>query len=144
MRAYLSGPMSGLPNFNHKTFNRATMLLRTSGMWDEIFNPAEQDRELFPPDEYAGEWETENGEASLRVKRIAMRHDLQWICNHAEAIILLPEWEHSAGAQTELSLAHHYLGLPAFLYRGHGGVISVNVDYGVPMILSAPVNISHV
>lgn len=88
-RAYLAGPMRGLPQFNFPAFDHAAARLRSEG-W-VIFNPAERDREEgFNP---------ENGDG-LRTHEHYMRHDIAAILK-CDYIILLPGWKNSVGARQE-------------------------------------------
>lgn len=87
MRLYLSGPMTGKPEFNHAEFNKAAAILREAG--HEVFNPAE----------------TNFGRPLKAVThREALAVDLLWICQHAEGIALLEGWEQSRGAQAEVAV----------------------------------------
>lgn len=110
MKVYLSGPMSGIKDFNFPAFNAAAAYLRSHG--HEVFNPAEKDLER-DGDVYIKN-ETGNiieAEAKGFDRRIAIRDDLNYIIDHAEAIALLPGWEASKGANAELWLAR-FLDLP--------------------------------
>ena len=88
MKIYLAGPMSGRPNHNFPSFNTAADQLRAAG--HEVFNPAEVDHGK-PPENVA--------------YREALAIDLTRICEHADAIALLPGWRDSRGVQAELALA---------------------------------------
>lgn len=105
MKIYLSGPMRGIKDFNFPAFDSAAKYLRSHG--HEVFNPAEKDREHDP---LGKTWKSEDGNIEVAEKvgfdrRKAIRADLAYIIDHAEAIALLPGWEASKGAQTELWLS---------------------------------------
>ena len=114
MRAYLCGPMSHLPQFNIPAFDAAAKHLRAQGI--SIVSPAELDGPEFrkaclasvdgelPQIEQGGTW----GELLARdVKLIA---DEQ-----IEAIVVLPGWEHSRGANLE-TFVGRLCGLPVLRY----------------------------
>ncbi len=82
MRVYIAGPMTGIADFNKPMFDAAAHMLRRQG--HEVFNPADEDADI--------------------VYRDAMKKDTNWICDEAEAIYMLPGWEHSPGAFTEWAL----------------------------------------
>ena len=88
---YLSGPMTGHPNYNYSTFNRWADDLRTEG--HKVFNPAE----AF------------NGDQSLTWSEY-MRHDIQQILQ-ADEVRVLPQWQCSTGATLEVALAYG-IGIP--------------------------------
>lgn len=120
MKVYLAGPMTGYEFFNFPAFDRYKHELTQRGM--EVFSPADNDRTLLgkPPGwlpsdaHHDGEWRrwTIPGAPTLR-QMLGM--DLAWICEHAEAIVMMPGWEKSSGASTEhkvavaLGLRIHYL-----------------------------------
>ncbi len=104
MRVYLAGPMSGIPYFNYPTFNSAAKALRAAG--HIVFNPAEHDvqthgKDISNPDGCEKQAAAEHGFD----RRAALKADLAWICDHAEAIALLPGWRRSLGATAEHALA---------------------------------------
>lgn len=104
MRIYLAGPMTGIPHFNYPAFNSASAALRFEG--HEVFSPAEHDIAMFGKD-----ISNPDGCAVTAAKdhgfdrRAALKADLAWICDNAEAIALLPGWENSSGAKAERALA---------------------------------------
>lgn len=103
-RIYLAGPMTGIPHFNYPAFNAAAGALRSVG--HVVFNPAEHDAELFGrdisnPTGCAVQAASEHGFD----RRAALKADLSWICDNAEAIVLLPGWQRSSGANAERALA---------------------------------------
>jgi len=101
MRLYLAGPMRGLPDFNFPAFKAATAKLRAEG--HVVFNPAERDEQMYGADFVRGTTgdPKEIPQFSLRD---AMKADCSWICDHGEAIYLLPGWEKSKGATAERAL----------------------------------------
>lgn len=84
---YLSGPMTGYPEYNFPLFNSTAKWLRESG--HRVYNPAE-----FP-----NNW-TEKADV-----RKAFASYCAFICLEATAIVMLPGWTASKGAVIELGLA---------------------------------------
>lgn len=86
--AYLSGPMTGLPEFNYPAFHEAAAALRGCG-W-RVYSPAENNWspgvEPFP-------------------LRAAFAEYCRFICLEADAVVVLEGWEQSAGARVEVALA---------------------------------------
>lgn len=82
---YLSGPMSGYPDFNYPLFNKVASELRAAG--NVVYNPAEY--------QYEGEFPV----------RAAFAEYSEFICLSATMIALLPGWEKSLGVSAELALA---------------------------------------
>jgi hypothetical protein len=104
MRIYLAGPMTGIPHFNYPAFNAAAARLRAQGHL--VFNPAEHDIEMFGKDISNPSGSAEQATADHGFdRRAALKADLSWICDNAEAIALLPGWEKSSGATAEHALA---------------------------------------
>ena len=107
MRAYIAGPMTGIPNFNFPAFNKIAAQLRAAG--HECFNPAERDIARHAGiDISAG---NHAGDVSRAVKdhgfslREALAEDTNYICLVADSIVMLPGWEQSKGARAEWHLA---------------------------------------
>lgn len=84
-RAYLSGPMTGLPDLNFPAFHSAAAQLRAQGI--EVVSPAEINQDPDTP------WHQ------------CMRIDIRALCD-CDTIVLLPGWEKSNGAHLELHIAH--------------------------------------
>lgn len=80
MRLYVAGPMTGHPELNFPAFNATAAALRAAG--HEVENPAE-----INPDP-AAEWTD------------CMFADLKALTD-CDAIVMLPGWEKSPGAQIE-------------------------------------------
>ena len=104
MKIYLAGPMRGIPKFNFPAFYEAAEFLKQQG--HEVFNPASSDCMEHGPE--VCESPTGNLE-DIKHTGFSLRHalkkDLSWICDHAEAVALLPDWERSLGATAERALA---------------------------------------
>lgn len=97
--------MQGIPDFNFPMFTAVAEILRRKG--HEVFNPAEKDIER-----HAGvDMTNKAGSVEQAIKehkfslRDALGEDTDYICKHAEGIVLLPGWEHSNGALAEFYLA---------------------------------------
>lgn len=85
-KIYISGPMTGLPNYNFEAFNSETERLRSRG--HDVINPAELCVELDP----AASWQE------------CMRVDIAALVT-CSAIHLLPGWRCSKGATLEYHIA---------------------------------------
>jgi hypothetical protein len=97
---YLAGPMSGLPNYNYDTFDRAAGRLRGQGY--EIVSP----HELFPEENKANRGQLVPSWYMRRALNALMKCD---------AIIFLPGWKNSPGVRTELVVALS-LDMPLYSY----------------------------
>ena len=82
---YISGPMTGLPNFNYDAFNEVAQKIRILGL--SVFNPAE----VF------------SGRTDLDKKHY-MRADIAAVVK-SKMLVLLEGWETSSGAQLEVEVA---------------------------------------
>lgn len=114
-RCYLAGPMRGIKDFNFPAFHEAAAFLRSKG-W-EVFNPAEKDLEKHG----AGIEKSPTGCLKTAEKkgfnlREALACDLEFVCLHAEALVMLPGWKDSKGARAEKATAHA-LGIPVYFYK---------------------------
>lgn len=99
MRIYLAGPMRGYPDNNNAAFRKAAEDLR----WAEhkVWSPAEHDEGLTP-------------DSPALQLRAVFRRDLDALLQQ-DAIVLLPGWESSAGAQLERHAAE-VCGIPVLYY----------------------------
>jgi len=87
-RVYLAGPMTGLPEKNYPLFMEVAAELRAEG--HIVYNPAE-----FAPRRPADAFPI----------REAFSEYCKFICEEAEELVLLPDWEASLGVSAELALA---------------------------------------
>lgn len=93
---YLSGPMTGLPEFNKPAFHRMTYRLRCAGY--KVANPADWDH----PNDHGRPWEH------------FLRRDLAGMLHlGCDAVAVLDGWHHSRGATLECEVAR-VLGWPVF------------------------------
>lgn len=91
---YISGPMSGLENFNFDAFDKAEELIRRRG--DIVINPAKRGKE----------WVAKNGNRDMteaEYNRILL--DCLDDVRRCDCIYLLKGWEASNGARRELQVA---------------------------------------
>jgi hypothetical protein len=85
MKVYVSGPMTGYPDWNIPAFDVAATHLRTLGY--EVLNPADAGADPGKTwDEY-------------------LRDDIVLVAQ-ADAIAVLPGWELSRGARLEVHIGH--------------------------------------
>ncbi len=96
-RIYLAGPMTGWPSLNFPAFDKAQFYLEKQGF--EVVSPAAMDRE-------AGVDETKyvTSKTISSIWHEAMRRDIVALLT-VDAVALLPEWQKSAGANVELTVA---------------------------------------
>jgi hypothetical protein len=98
--------MRGYAGFNFPAFHAATLRLRADG--HTVFNPAEQDEALHGVGCHADNLTGDLNIATITTGfnlRVALGLDLTWICEHADAVYLLPGWETSKGATAERAVA---------------------------------------
>ena len=87
MKVYISGPMTGIEDFNRPAFDEMERALYDAGA-DYVFNPAAQDR----PEDWT--WERH------------MQADLHELAGGGYSyIVMLDGWQRSTGATTERHLA---------------------------------------
>jgi nucleoside 2-deoxyribosyltransferase len=98
-KVYLSGPMTGYPEYNYPAFNEAAKYLRDLGF--DVYNPAENEFEL-----------DENGEFPIRK---AFGEYCQYITQDADMIVALNGWAASKGARAETELGSA-IGIPVFSF----------------------------
>jgi nucleoside 2-deoxyribosyltransferase len=111
-KVYVAGPMSGLPQFNFPAFDAAAADLRDRGF--TVVSPAELD----DPQQRAAATASEDGDADKLPTRYEdfLARDAEYIVSdRVEAIVVLPGWEDSRGANFEVFLATS-LGKPVFAY----------------------------
>ncbi len=94
-QCYISGPMTGYPNFNAEAFDEAAVIVRESG-WG-AFVPTENDAEAGII--LAGCDGTETFDFNKALAKDAMQ-----VCL-SDAVFVLPGWEKSRGARIEVTLA---------------------------------------
>jgi len=113
---YISGPMRNYKGFNFPAFFEAEETLREQFPEADICNPAREDVVRFglqaclatdPTGLTAGLYLQNNpahafDEGDLR---LALAHDLEYICRYCDLVVLLPGWEKSAGALAEAATA---------------------------------------
>ena len=104
MKLHLSGPMTGITDYNRPEFNRVAAILRDLG--HEVFNPAE-----IPIADY----------------RAMLLRNLAWICEHAEGMVSLGGYSGSKGARAEAGVAHA-CGIPRWLHMPSNEFWSEDLD----------------
>jgi len=102
MKIYLAGKMRGVPNLNREAFRYWAAILRGEG--HEVFSPAEHTERIYGDAVYRDNPTGDEAAAGID-GRVVFAADLEWICRHAEAVALMPEWETSLGAQAERAAA---------------------------------------
>jgi len=88
-RIYISGPMTGLPDYNFAAFEAAEKLLRKTVPSAEIINPHELSRGV---DQHNAEWED------------YLKLDLRAMLD-CDTVVILPGWHNSKGALLEIHVA---------------------------------------
>tara|TARA_Y100000310_G_scaffold48911_1_gene45233 strand:- start:177 stop:578 length:402 start_codon:yes stop_codon:yes gene_type:complete len=104
-KAYVSGPMTGLPELNHPAFHAAAKQLRLEGY--EVVNPVEIDEAEAKGQESLGRFAW--GHYLSRDISMILLGDFQ-------AIVLLAGWLQSMGSRLE-AYAALCVGVPLFEYE---------------------------
>jgi len=136
-RVYVAGPMTNYPEFNFPAFDSLAAYMRRNG-W-QVINPAERDRQMYDdtaPGFAEGDVQLWSEAAGFDLHK-AMRFDLGTITT-AQAIVLLPGWAKSSGAQKEKAVAEAVGAeiLYAFPVRnGDWFVSDVDIDAQVPEVV---------
>ena len=111
---YLAGPMTGIEEYNFPAFHRAAADLRARG-W-VVFSPAEKDE----ADGFNPKTDT------AKTLKEYMVDDLAAVCR-SDAVICLPGWESSTGANLEMHVAR-VCGIPVLAYGEELNEIPPNPD----------------
>lgn len=111
MKAYLAGPMRGLPAFNFPLFHEAARNLRAFG--HEIISPAEMDEEAGYDFSDATGFENLAEVYGFDIVQ-RLLHDIEAIAK-CEGVICLPGWSRSSGARAEVAYAQA-VGKKTFQY----------------------------
>jgi hypothetical protein len=98
MIAYISGPMTGLPDLNYPAFKLCEAKLYFTG--HTVYNPANF------------KW---SGEGEFPIRE-AFAEYCDFICTKADTIVMLPGWKQSGGAIAEHALAQR-IGLNVIYWR---------------------------
>jgi hypothetical protein len=117
IRIYIAGAMRGIPNQNFAAFFTAEALLTMKG--HRVVNPARLDLETG-----VAFWSPSENRISMSPDftfEDAMRRDAAAMAGQCEAIVLLPGWEKSQGANTELGFARTF-GFRVYLYKEGGEI----------------------
>lgn len=104
-RAYVAGPMRGIPQYNAPAFAVAAEALRDAGFY--VFSPAEYDEEIgivAPP----------TGRTRKSLRKFPIGNDLKFIAE-GDIVFVLEGWEKSEGAMLEAYVAR-YLDIPVFTF----------------------------
>ena len=110
MNVYLSGPMSGRPQFNIPEFNRVTQSLRESGF--EVTNPPEED----PPEFRESCEASPDGAVDAAMWGECIGRDVAKISSAGyDGIVMLPGWGDSWGSTMELLTAIK-TGIPIYIF----------------------------
>lgn len=142
MKVYIAGPISGHDDFNYPAFRSAAEDLRGRTVKHaatacyhlyQVVSPVELDEsEGFDPAAYDG------GEGQLEAGQYAsfLSRDMHVIATQGvEAIVVLPGWEKSGGARTEVAFGQA-LGLPILAYPSLEPVSSAARDQGEVRIIN--------
>jgi len=124
MRIYLSGPMQGHPNFNHELFDTVTEYLRS--MRHEVFSPAEWARQNFDPKIFI----CLKGDAKKARRagfdlKLALKTYTNFICDEADIVVMLPDWEPSKGCRYEHALRSRSKNPSAISPSSRHGTLSI-------------------
>ena len=120
---YIAGPMSGHEDYNYPAFRAAADDLRLRGY--EVVSPVELDQdEGYDPTEAPEGWEK-----PAEYKHFLRRDIAAIVDNHVDTIVVLPGWERSGGARTEVTFGQA-LGLLILTYPDLRPISTATADSG--------------
>lgn len=102
---YLSGPMTGIEDFNRPAFDDAAAALRKNGF--KVIVPGEGE-------EY-DDAERASWSVARQKREFYLSRDIDFIQEMADVMVVLPGWEASEGAKLEVVVAQA-LGVPIFTF----------------------------
>ena len=109
---YISGPMTGLPEFNFPEFERVAQMLRAKGL------------KVVSPHEVAHD---DGGTAGSLSKEEYLRGDLIAMLQECNSIVLLKGWENSWGANLEVHVAKQLAFHIFFIDESEGILVLANI-----------------
>lgn len=98
MRYYLTGPMTGIPQFNFPLFRQVTAELRADGY--DVVSPTELDEDGGTDKEALASRHGDPKDLTATWGDLLSR-DVKLISDGVQAIIFLPNWADSRGAKLE-------------------------------------------
>lgn len=108
-RLYIAGPMTGLPDFNYPAFFEAEEAIRALG--HTPLNPGRNDgKTLEEAIEFSG-----SAEHPAHSWEYYLRRDIPKVVS-ADALVMLPGWQKSRGANLEVHIATS-LSMPLYILR---------------------------
>lgn len=125
LKYYISGPITGIENYNKEAFDKAAEAVRKHSCIKHQFvavNPHDLD--------LVDHWPTDLQHDELWVW--CMKRDIKYLCD-CDAVVLLPGWELSRGARMEVYVASKF-GLPFFRIHADGGLVEQFISIDDPEI----------
>jgi hypothetical protein len=110
---YLGNKMTGLPFFNAPWFDATAEKLQAVPGVDQVFNPAQHDRDLGLDPMLCPNGSIEEARSFNVPAGKCLYDDLTWIYEFSEGMVVGPDWGTSSGTLTEIAF-HQALGLPVW------------------------------
>lgn len=124
---YLGNKMRDKPFLNAIWFDSHTILLRRIPGVDDVFNPAQHDRDQGYDPMLCPAGSIEEARAIGFDIRKALGADLNWIENYSNGMVVGEDWNTSPGTITEIAF-HQAIGLPVWPAK----IFLEYNKYGVP------------
>lgn len=135
MKVYLSGPMSGIPQFNIPEFERVTGRLRAMG-W-EVLSPHELDGVVLNDASKSADGDIDAFEKKTGVTwGDLLARDVKLIADEGvEGVVNLAGWEKSRGARLENYVAL-LCKLPIYAWRdAYGGPVPIADEHVAELVV---------
>jgi Domain of unknown function (DUF4406) len=101
LKAYLAGPINGVPDYNIPLFDHVADKLRNAGY--DVYNPLDLARKWYGIN--LEDWKAMSPQEQREARRRLLAEEVRWLAANADIIFLLPGWERSLGARAERELA---------------------------------------